>query len=128
MKRTHADDVESLKAMASGVRAALGASRRRVVASVFRRPMLQVLGGIGVGGDPVPFDPRVARCVGIIDDELTGSRVIGSERQTEQAGKYDHDRRQHDAGKVELRAQGHGDGIPSSSRSLHCRTPLASNA
>jgi ABC-type antimicrobial peptide transport system permease subunit len=32
-----------------GVRVALGASRARVVAATFRRPMLQVMGGIAVG-------------------------------------------------------------------------------
>jgi ABC-type antimicrobial peptide transport system permease subunit len=32
-----------------GVRVALGASRRRVVAATFRRPLLQVTGGIAVG-------------------------------------------------------------------------------
>ena len=32
-----------------GVRVALGASRRRVVAATFRRPLMQVTGGIVVG-------------------------------------------------------------------------------
>jgi ABC-type antimicrobial peptide transport system permease subunit len=50
-----------------GVRVALGSDRRRIVVAIFRRPLVQVLAGIGVG----------AVLVSLVARGLTGSLSAG---------------------------------------------------
>jgi ABC-type antimicrobial peptide transport system permease subunit len=57
----------SRRTRAIGVRVALGSDRRRIVVAIFRRPLLQVLAGIGVG----------AILVALVARGLTGPLTTG---------------------------------------------------